>query len=75
MRRRSTQRSVIDVVSTRKKRHDNALSTLRKVFMLREMPLLNIDHVAQGSWISIRGVPEPKNRAKRRQLRRSIYVG
>jgi len=75
MRRRSTQRSVIDVVSTRKKRHDNALSTLKKVFILIEMPLLNIDHVVQGNGISISAVPDPKSSANMMQLSRSIYVG
>ena len=75
MRRRRTHRSVIDVVSTRKKRHERALSTLRKVFMLIEIPLLNIVHVVQGSGISIRGVPEPKSKASTIQLSMSIKVG
>ena len=72
MRRRRTQRSVIEVVSTRKKRQERAPSTLRKVFTLVKIPLLNIDHVNQGNGISIRGAPDPKNKAKKIQLSVSI---
>jgi hypothetical protein len=62
----------MEVVSTRKKRQERAPSTLRKVVILIESPLLNIDQVNQGNWISSRVVPDPKNRAKKIQLSASI---
>jgi hypothetical protein len=40
-----------------------------------EIPLLNIDQVPQGRGISIRGAPDPKNKAKKIQLIVSIRVG
>jgi hypothetical protein len=63
----------MEVVSTRKKRQERAPSTLRKVVIAIESPLLNIDHVNQGSWISSRVVPpDPKNKAKKMQLSASM---
>jgi hypothetical protein len=56
------------VVSTRKNRHESAPSTLKKVAMLWLTPFLKIAQVNQGVVICVRGCPEPKNRAMKRQL-------
>jgi hypothetical protein len=74
-RLRRRLRSVIEVVNTRKNRHEREPMTLKKMFRAIEIPLLCIVQMVQGKVICVRGSPTPKNRAMKMQLRIIINVG
>jgi hypothetical protein len=65
----------MEVVRTKKNKHERAPSTLKKVFTLIEIPLLKIDQVVHGKGISTSASPYPKNKAMKRQLNVTIRVG
>ena len=68
-------RSVIEVVNTKKNRHEREPITLKKMFMAMVTPFLYIVQVVHCRLICVRGSPTPKNRAMIVQLSIIISVG
>ncbi len=69
------QRSVIEVVETKKNRQVSAPSTLKNVIMALFMPSLNIVHVNHDVVNCAYGSTLPQKSAKIRQLTTTIKVG